>query len=119
MPNEITAIISVATLIALPTTSYFFNQWINRRHESGEGGTVDGETANWVAIGTGYTIVGFVILVALWAHRLPRDWTLGPAAGLILLVCFVVSGLPMWIGDRNRSHAIRVSRVARQKLGGN
>lgn len=117
MPNEATIIISITTLVALFITSYFFDRWINTRHEQAE--QSDGETATWVAIGSGYTIIGFVILVSLWAHRLPADWILGPVAGLILLVCFVASGLPMWIGDRNRSQAIRTSRAARERLGGN
>lgn len=117
MLDEIAMGAGTATLLALSAASRYFNGWVNRRHEQADEVT-DGETATWVAIGTGYTIIGAAIITSLWAHRLPHDWTLGPVVGLILLVCFVFSGLPMWIGDRSRSHALRVARDARRKLGG-
>lgn len=64
----------------------------------------NGITAIRVGIGVFYTLAGGSVAVSLWASLLPSGLLLGPVVGVIFLVCFVASGLPMMIGDMKRTH---------------
>ena len=111
-PDVIAGIGSLVVLSALIITSHYFNRWVDRRHADGE--RSDGETARWVAYGCTYSLFGGALLMALWAHRMPTDWLVGPWSFGVFLLAFVASGLPMWLGDTGRSHAQRLLRQARR-----
>jgi hypothetical protein len=113
--DETAAIGSLMIATSLYLGSHFFNRHIDQRFTTTR--RPDGLTAMWVVLGTIYTLIGAALLVALWAHRLPEQVALLASAVLGLhLAAFAVSGLPMLIGDINRTSAQRISREAQRRL---
>lgn len=88
--------LTLGILIGLWIVSSLFDGWIDsipakRRY--------DGDTAIWVAIGDAYVIAGWAAIVAVWL-----GWRAAAIGAGLLLLCFIMAGLPMYFGevDRNR-----------------
>lgn len=77
----------VAVVFGLTAFGYGYNRWVAGVVKQGQD---RGYLSLIVALGVGVTVLGFGLAVwSLWA-------------GLVLLVCFVASGLPMIVGSVSR-----------------
>lgn len=94
MKTTIKITASGAVLGGLAAGSAQYNRWIDRTQE-----TEPGATALRVAAGTGYTLLGAALLVALW-----WGWREAVRFALVAGGCFVVAGAPMIAGDVERDN---------------
>lgn len=101
---------TLLVLAALALASVQFNCYVDRRHKEKaiEGDLSDGETARWVVFGVAYTCIGAAVLVGIWIDYMPiTPWGLALATLGVFFAAFIASGLPMYLGDVNRSHSTR------------
>lgn len=94
--------VSLVVLGILYFLSMQFNRYIDTRRE-----LFDGETATWVVVGVSYTMIGAMFLVLLWWHELQAiaaPWQAAVSITGVIILCFVASGIPMYIGDAVRAH---------------
>lgn len=94
--------VSLVVLGILYFLSMQFNRYIDTKREQ-----YDGETATWVVIGVTYTLIGSMFLVLLWWHELQAinaPWQAAVTIAGVVLLCFVASGIPMYVGDAVRAH---------------
>lgn len=88
--------VSIVVLFILAVMSVLFNSYIDGRSEN-DG--YDGETSVLVAIGVSYTIViGIGGLAAVWG-----SWQMAQYGIMASFAAFVASGIPMMLGDANRT----------------
>lgn len=92
-------ILSGLIMMALYVISGLFDEYIDRQDL---GDLYDGQTAVWVAVGCTYTIVGFGLVMGIW-----YGWQEAALTTLLLFLCFVASGLPMYFGDAERNRHMR------------
>lgn len=107
--------IAYTTLIAagLATASILLNRHIDGRPAAERS---DGQTARWVIGGVLYTCIGAALMQWAWLPHLPTDWRIVPATFALLMAAFAASGLPMYLGDINRSWSHRRRAADRQAL---
>lgn len=96
-----TGLIVVLLLLA----SVFFNSYIDQQPAPRK--QMSGVTAWWVVIGNAYTGASIIILIGIWL-----GWMIALYCGLIAVGCFIVSGLPMIIGDYRRSERRKGNEIA-------
>ena len=106
---------AILVYVGLAVVSSLFNGYIDERPPLKR---PDGMTAQWVAMGVGYTLLGGTVLVWLgfgWLLMLANAAGYGVAAAAVLLVylsAFVVSGAPMAWADAHRSYRVRALDAA-------
>lgn len=105
-------LISIAILGAVLATSWRFNRYVDGRPMTAR---ADGETALWVIFGCTYVVLAASVLVGVWAPWLPSDWRLGLVVGGINFAAFVAGGIPMALGDHQRSATDRRTNEALER----
>lgn len=101
------SLITAGVLVALSVASIRFDHYIDNLPPLED--QPDGETANQVVAGVLYTLVGGVVIVAIWF-----GWDIALRIGLILLASFMFAGWPMIRGDRQRQRNSRAVSEAKR-----
>lgn len=76
-----------AVLFGLHCFGWVFDWWVNHQIEQGHH---RGFMSFIVVMGVALTGVGYTVIVWSWAH------------GIVLMLCFVMSGIPMIVGSVGR-----------------
>jgi hypothetical protein len=96
-------------LIALVVVSVWFNGWIDAFLDNDPLG---GYNAVFTVLGVVYTLIGAGLVVGLLF-----GWQIALIAVGSVLVCFMASGVPMWLGDMRRAARQRKLHMAESRLG--